>query len=214
MGIYYIDSEYLVSRSPYWDLKNRFEHYLREFHSKAIEYQDLLYDYPFIKYEQLDSMYFTIQMRALMDEPLLKDFLKCTWRGELFGCWLVALNPSKEFKDILKSNLEEASRDCIVSKLALEEKAGLDSNVYLQWDEMLESIRGIVNKVYVPRHIKLRRTPTPAELKQLEIEREAIKQKYKSHGLSGALPILRKSKSYSLTCNYADWVNYERGEAS
>lgn len=80
-----------------------FRKILTENANNLVELQHILYQYPLVKYEPLDFMYYTIDSINALDEELAIDLATCTTTfGIVLLAWFNLVNPNDFQKNLLR----------------------------------------------------------------------------------------------------------------
>jgi hypothetical protein len=172
----------------------------------AVEaWRDFIPLYRSVRCQPLDFFYAYLQCLGAFDEPLLEDLLTaCTWRGVIWGSWLVALAPQPHFRDRLIEARPNAPRNQWIVDLGL---AVLDREQPQELAEhlaLLAQIRDALAPLPKPI-IKLRRNPDPLQRRDFEKERSILRDIYRNEGLEAARAYMDASPWRALASAYQIW---------
>src|SRR6266545_2031194 len=102
--MHYFDADvwYLINGAPVLSLGRQTSalRLLRRAAQAVDTYKSVLSQYPFVQCEPLDFHYICLQSLGALDELLFRDLMtEATWRGVVWGAWLVGLSPDLKYRD-------------------------------------------------------------------------------------------------------------------
>ena len=179
---------YLPLRSPKSAL--RFWARLRD---DGIELAHLLRQFPFVKYEPLETLYACARAAAVLDEKLVSDLsTHYSWRGVVLVSFLIALRPRAIYEGYLQRAHERVPHNQWIVELALSEIRGSNDDRHIEHRQALRELRGAVAN-FPKQPVNLRRGPTADELPGLRSATAAVADAYKSSGVQQARAVLNAS---------------------
>ena len=204
----YIESGYLVSKSPYISLvsPSSAKSFIDRFYYTVLNYQHLLKEYPAAKYEQLEIAYFTIQNIGLLDEQLVDDFFNLSYRGGCWAAWLISLQPDVRYLDTLKGFIENCHiKNRWIAELAISSISNA-KHPYLTKIHKIQELVGNLPK----EEIALRKWPTKAEIRLIEDEKKRTRTCYKTNGADSAIEYLNGTRFKYYFQDYNSWQKNQR----
>ena len=200
---YYFDSGWLVRRSPYMKLifKDSSQRYVKHIYALVSSYSYLFQEYPNVKYEQIDELYYIHQNLSVLDDHLISDFFKLSYRGACWAAFLIAISPNEKYLDLLNSFLKSChENNRWITNLAIS----IITQESSEYTRMMAFIREKFNHLKKEK-IHLRLNPTKEELRKLRIGEERVRMAYKKEGTDSAIETLKSHGAYRYWLDYNEW---------
>jgi hypothetical protein len=164
--------------------------------SNAVGLQNILAQYPKVRYEPLDYHYVLLKYMAAFNVNVLADLCsgQYSWRGIVIAGWLASLKPNTEYIDhLLSVSVTQYPDNYWLIHLALAEanQKCWAENTELQ--SLVTQLRGCLAPISLP-NFGLRYASSAASVDRMSRDKEAIKVAYRSGGLSAGLSVLEKNR--------------------
>lgn len=202
--LYYYDSNWLVERSPYMRLisEQASKRFLDHLYDIMCEYSYLLKEYPRVKYEQVDELYYINLNLSILDARLASDFFQCSFRGACWASLLITINPHEKFLGLLNKFLEECHpSNKWIASLALCSI----TKEHHEYHDKMNTIRKKF-KLLKKESINLRLSPSNQEKNRHSEEILQLRKSYKVNGTGSTLRLLMAKDIYQYKLNFNEWL--------
>ncbi|MBB3641520.1 hypothetical protein [Variovorax atrisoli] len=195
--VFYVESDVLrlLHEVPYFRFMKpqaalRFWTRLRD---DGRELASLLWQFPLVRYEPLDTLYACAKAASELDEELVADLsTHYSWQGVVEASFLAALRPHAAYASHLRRARDRVPHNGWIVDLALSEVRGSACEGHLEHQKVIRELREIIERI-PEQPTALRRGPTADELLQLQASTIAVANAYREGGVAQAKAVLDAS---------------------